>query len=145
MQNVGVDLEHRQSEVGCFFFPVHLLIANKLHGNWKEETALECGQSCLMLSCWSGQPRWCGVPSNHPPSTFSHRQPRKPWHFRALRANQKPSWNNFWETQPTYYIFPLGCQRQLYYSFQVWDKRTSDKPERCTGGWNLKHLLSHTE
>lgn len=49
------------------FFPVHLLIGNKLCGNLKEERALECGQSCPTLTCWSRQPCWCRVPSNHHP------------------------------------------------------------------------------
>lgn len=116
-----------------FFFPVHLLIANKLHGNLKEEAALECGQSCPMLTGWWKQPSWCRVPSNHQPSVFSHRQPRKPWHFRVLPTNQKPSWN----TWPTRCIFPLGYQRQLHYSFQAWAEKTSVEPETYTGGWNL--------
>lgn len=59
--------EHRQAEVCCFFFPVHLLIPNKLHGNLKEETALECRQSCPMLTCWSRHPCWCGCPEIIPP------------------------------------------------------------------------------
>lgn len=54
------------------FFPVHLLIGNKLCGNLKEERALECGQSCPMLTCWSRQSCWCRMPSNHHSSTFSH-------------------------------------------------------------------------
>lgn len=74
-----------------------------------------------MLVCDAGLKKQL---TNQPPLPLSHRQSRKVWHFRRLCAKQKPSRNNFWEARPTYYILLLGCQRKLYYSFQIWTHKT---------------------